>query len=229
MSPFTHASKLTHLADEICAGAEIYFTGRTGGQYWKTAFILCDDYTELASKLFLLEHGGNWSEQRSGGGFKGYKQILKETEETMSNRAAAAKVAALQRNMDERRARRNGFFHSAGLLDLNVSSRACVEAYCDLFGYCELLFEQAWATVVEGARNLATLIILFGLERAAFANPDVTQRASAILADWPRNKTNSRRKGVHMAEYPEDLHLRLCVTAGGKQLRNDLARLLGEC
>jgi hypothetical protein len=49
-------NQLPYLLDEICAGVEIYYTGRTGGQYLKTAFILCDDYTKLAAKLFLLSH-----------------------------------------------------------------------------------------------------------------------------------------------------------------------------
>lgn len=55
-------SQLTYLMREICAGIEIFYSSKTGGQFWKTAFILCDNYTELASKLFLVEDDPNWSD-----------------------------------------------------------------------------------------------------------------------------------------------------------------------
>lgn len=55
-------SQLTYLMREICAGIEIFYSSKTGGQFWKTAFILCDNYTELASKLFLVEDNPNWSD-----------------------------------------------------------------------------------------------------------------------------------------------------------------------
>jgi hypothetical protein len=46
-------SQLTYLIDEVCARAEIYFTGRQGGQYLKTAFILL-----LASTTHTSVDGG---------------------------------------------------------------------------------------------------------------------------------------------------------------------------
>jgi hypothetical protein len=49
---------------EICAGIEIFYSSKTGGQFWKTAFILCDNYTELASKLFLIANDPKWSDMR---------------------------------------------------------------------------------------------------------------------------------------------------------------------
>lgn len=55
-------SQLIYLMREICAGIEIFYSSKTGGQFWKTAFILCDNYTELASKLFLVEDNPNWSD-----------------------------------------------------------------------------------------------------------------------------------------------------------------------
>jgi hypothetical protein len=223
-------SRLSYLADEICAGAEIYYTGRQGGQYLKTAFILCDDYTELASKLYLIEDDENWSDKKaSGGGFKNYHQVLSDVRETAPMAPVATEVAALQSEMRTRRDRRNRFFHSAELLDLNITARMAVEAYCELFRYCELLFGTRWGPAAEGARNLATLMILFKLERAAFAKPEITGRSSEILNKWPRNATSGRKTGIHQAEYPEDLHLRLCVTFGGTQLRAQLEQLLGEC
>lgn len=55
-------SQLTYLMREICAGLEIFYSSKTGGLFGKTAFILCDNYTELASKLFLVEGNPNWSD-----------------------------------------------------------------------------------------------------------------------------------------------------------------------
>jgi hypothetical protein len=220
-------SQLTHLADEICAGAEIYFTGRQGGQYLKTAFILCDDYTELTSKLYLIQNDTEWSDSVNGR-FKPYQRVLADVHGVLLSEIAE-EIKTLQAAMKVRRERRNRFFHSAELLDLNITARMAVEAYCDLFRYCELLFGKEWERAVQGARNLATLIVLFGLELAAFANPDITSRCGKILEGWPRNAKSGRKTGVHQAAYPEDLHLRLCVIFGGTQLRDQLAQLLSEC
>lgn len=55
-------SQLTYLMREIGAGVEVFYSSRTGGQFWKTAFILCDNYTKLLSKLFLIEDDSNWSD-----------------------------------------------------------------------------------------------------------------------------------------------------------------------
>ena len=66
-------SKLPYLVAEINAALEVYLSGRIGQQYNRTAFILCDDGTELASKLFLLTDTPKWSDTRPGGGFKRYK------------------------------------------------------------------------------------------------------------------------------------------------------------
>lgn len=49
---------------EIGAGVEIFYSSKSGGQFWKTAFILCDNYTELASKLFLIADNPQWSDMR---------------------------------------------------------------------------------------------------------------------------------------------------------------------
>ncbi len=52
---------LRALLRDICTGIEIYYTGRSEGEYLKAAFVLCDDYTELTSKLWLLTNDKNWS------------------------------------------------------------------------------------------------------------------------------------------------------------------------
>ncbi|HEV3437288.1 MAG TPA: hypothetical protein VG122_08015 [Gemmata sp.] len=59
-------SKLPYLVSEINAAMEVYLSGRTGQQYNRTAFILCDDAVELASKLFLLTDNKKWSDKKPG-------------------------------------------------------------------------------------------------------------------------------------------------------------------
>ncbi len=53
---------LRALLRDICTGVEIYYTGRSEDEYLKTAFVLCDDYTELTSKLWLSGNVPNWSD-----------------------------------------------------------------------------------------------------------------------------------------------------------------------
>jgi len=132
----------------------------------------------------------------------------------------------LQDAMTTRRNRRNEFFHSTSLLDLNISPRNCVETFCDLFAYGQLLFKDDWQKNVEATRNLDTMYEFLRLEKAGFSDPCLLPRAMKIISNWPRNKSNAARKGVHLTEYPEDMHLRLCITHGGKELRDKLRALL---
>lgn len=221
--------QLPYLIDEICAGLEIYYTGRTGGQYLKTTFILCDDYTELTSKLFLLSDDPKWPEKKTNGRFKNYPDIQRDVQSvfTKKRKAELARVQELHRAMGRRRDRRNDFFHSTSLLDLSVTQRNCVEAFCDLLDYGELLFGSAWKKELCIARNLETLEILLRLERKSFSDPSITPKVNRILSQWPRNISGKvDPKGVHLTAYPEDLHLRLCVVCGGKTLKDNLAALL---
>ena len=111
------APKLPYLIDEICAAVEIYFTGRTGGHYLKTAFILCDDYTELTAKLFLLTDDAGWSDKKANDHFKNYHDVLGDVEGVFRSRGAANMTAlqSLHTRMKGRRKRRNDFFHSPRL------------------------------------------------------------------------------------------------------------------
>jgi hypothetical protein len=219
---------LTYLMDEICAGVEIYYTGRTGGQYLKTAFILCDDYSELVAKLFLLTDDPRWTDTKPNNQFKNYHDVLQE----VTNVVAATMAPHFQRindlhdAMSSRRSRRNDFFHSTSFLDLSVTSRNCVEQFCDLLEYGGILFGGDWRAALESCRNLATLEVMLQLEKAAFSDPSITPKVNKVLHDWPRNTLNNKKKGVHVAEYPEDLHFRLCVTCGGKALRDKLSGLM---
>jgi hypothetical protein len=219
---------VTYLMDEICAGVEIYYTGRTGGQYLKTAFLLSDDYSELVSKFFLLTDNASWTDMKPNSHYKNYHDILKDVENVVGAKMAAQlqRIKDLQEAMKQRRQRRNDFFHSTNLLDLSVTPRNCVEAFCDLLEFGEILLGTDWRTALESCRNLATLEVLLHLERRTFSDPSVQAKVNRIFQDWPRNVSNSCRKGVHLAEYPEDLHLRLCVTCGGKALRDKLKALL---
>jgi hypothetical protein len=216
-----------HLAEEICAGAEIYYTGRTGGQYFKTAFILCDDYTELASKLYLVTSNPDWSEKHQNGRWKAYRDVLADALElyTHGDSDDVSRVAELQAGMAQRRERRNGFFHSAHLLDLSLTFRACIEAYCDLFEYCGLLFSD-WDRAMASVRNLETLSVLFQLEHCALSDPSVNGRINEVIGEWSRNRASTKGTGVQESQFPEDLHLRMCVISGSAELRDRLQSVL---
>lgn len=218
-----------HLAEEICAGAEIYYTGRTGGQYFKTSFILCDDYTELSSKLFLIQSDSNWSDRKGNGQWKSYKYILADTlnECKLQKPTTVQRVTEIHAEMLARRGRRNEFFHSANLLDLSISFRACIEAYCDLFEYCELLFGD-WGRAAASVRNLETLMILFKLDRRALSDPSVSGQVNDVVGEWARNQSSKKVTGVQEARFPEDLHLRMCVINGSTELRDRLQVILDD-
>ncbi len=222
------AAKLPYLIDEICAAVEIYFTGRTGGHYLKTAFILCDDYTELTAKLFLLSDNARWSDRKANEHFKNYHDVLSDVEGVFTAKRGADLATAqnIHGNMKNRRGRRNDFFHSTHLLDLSAGQRFVVEALCDLFAYGGLLFPTDWQRHVDSSRNLDTMRILLLIEKASFSDPSISTKAASVFREWPRNKPNAARKGVQMTEYPEDFHLRLCVTYGSNILRDKLKALL---
>lgn len=223
-------TRLIYLMDEICAGVEIYYSGRIGQQYLKTAFILCDDYTELTSKMFLLAKDPNWSDTKANGRFKNYRDVQRDVRNSMTglSRQKLAEVTRLQDAMVERRERRNHFFHSTSLLDLNVAPRSCVEAFCDLLDYGRLLFGDKWDETVPSARNLDVLELLLRLENKGFSDPSTVSEVSELMRRMPRNHRDGRipKEGVHVTKYGEDLHFRLCVVHGGPELRDGLNRLL---
>lgn len=97
-------SKLPYLVAEISAALEVYLSGRTGQQYNRTAFILCDDGAELASKLFLLTDTPTWSD-KGGGRFKTFKDVTGEVRAVFLAKRAAdhAAVDALLKRIEGRR------------------------------------------------------------------------------------------------------------------------------
>jgi len=221
--------RLTYLLDEICAGLEIYYSGRTGGQYDKTSFLLCDDYVELTSKLYLTEGDPGWVESLPGGRFKSFHTVVDEVRGLYESKSGVdATLTAIIQRFKERRVRRNDFFHSTRLLDLSTSKRACVEAFKDLLDYGNILFGKNWQEEVAGVRNLETLGIMIRLEDRGFREPHLLSEIASIFQSWPRNTRSSSSRGIQMVGYPEDLYLRLCIINGDALLRDRLATLLSS-
>ncbi len=252
---------LRALLRDICTGVEIYYTGRTEEEYLKAAFVLCDDYTELTSKLWLQQNVVAWSdlldrEQRRHqvalqaviqkvkddgtfnqdvvdwlekevprDRFKNYHRIQDDVREVLQSDARLTDIEPLLTRMSARREQRNGFFHSAHLLSLTVGKVECVGSFCDLLDYGRLLFGDKWDDELAGARNLKTMDILLRLERKTASNPALAQRIKTVFQTWPVNG-KARSKGTLIAEYPDDLHVRLCVIHGDSDLRTRLKTLL---
>lgn len=221
-------NKLPYLVAEINAALEIYLSGRTGQQYNRTSFILCDDATELASKLFLIVDTPAWSDKKTNGHFKNFTDITKEVHAVFSAKRAADQAAAdtLLKRIESRRARRNAFFHSTSLLDLNFHSRDCIEAFCDLLDYGKLLFPMDWEGAVALAGNMETCEAIIRLDKKGYGDPSVLSKLNAILGGWPRLGPSPKKKGCEVALHAEDMHLRLAIRNGGKDLRDRLRVLL---
>ena len=229
-------SKLPYLVAEINAALEVYISGRTGQQYNRTAFILCDDSAELANKLFLLTDNPTWGDTRANGTFKNFKNVSAEVRAVFLAKRAGDHAAAdaLLTRIEARRDRRNKFFHSTDLLDLTLQSRDCVGAFCDLLDYGKLLFlpdpaipNSGWEAVVAAAGNMETCEALMRLDRKANGDPGVGPKVNDVLAKWPRSKIPSpKAKGCEVAHHAEDMHLRLAIRNGGKGLRDKLRALL---
>lgn len=221
-------SKLPYLVQEINAGLEIYLSGRTGQQYNRTSFILCDDYAELACKLFLLTDNPGWSDKGAKKPFKSFRDVTGEVRDVFRAKRATEFVAidGLLNRIESRRERRNAFFHSTHLLDLNFHARDCVEAFTDLLDCGALLFPNDWDAVVSVTGNMDTCEVLLRLDKKAYGDPGVTPRLNNILGKWPRLGPPPRKQGCEVAHHAEDLHLRLCIRNGGKDLRDRLRSLL---
>lgn len=221
-------SKLPYLVAEINATLEVYVSGRTGQQYNRTAFILCDDSAELASKLFLLTDTPAWSDTKANRRFKNFKDVSGEVRAVFLAKRAGEHATAdgLLTRIEARRERRNKFFHSTDLLDLTLQPRDCVESFCDLLDYGKLLFAADWDSEVAAAGNLETCEALIRLDRKTYGDPSVGPKVNDVLAKWPRNGPKPKKKGCEVAHYAEDMHLRLAIRNGGNLLRDKLRALL---
>ena len=220
--------KLPYLVQEINAALEIYLSGRTGQQYNRTAFILCDDGAELASKLFLLTDDRNWRDVRTNGSFKRFRDVTGDVRAVFQAKRSAdhATVNALLSRIESRRDRRNEFFHSTNLLDLNLHARDCVEAFVDLLDYGLLLFGVNWSAAVTVTGNMETCEAVIRLDKMSYADPSVSPRVNEILGKWPRSGPAPKKTGCEVAHHAEDMHLRLVIRNGGKTLRDRLRALL---
>lgn len=257
---------------EIGAGVEIFYSSRSTGQFIKSAFILCDNYTELLSKLFLTEIKGHpkWSDIDEteirkleaartrvstaikngtildeedvkklvkGTGkeyFKNYHRVLQDVCDVFKGkRLAEISIAEnLHNRMKDRRNLRNDFFHSAKLLRMSIDRNDCIEAFCDLLDYGELLFQEKWREALPAGRTLGTLEILLRLEKKSHRNPSIISKIEKIFRECPQylicdqKSISTTKKGIQISEYPADLHLVLSIIGGGQELRDKLAALL---
>lgn len=263
-------SQLTYLMREIGAGVEIFYSSKSTGQFIKSAFVLCDNYTELLSKLFLIEDNPNWSDTdetelkkfedaktkvdaaiRSGKApntedikklvkgagrdrFKNYHRVLQDVHDVFDDKRTneVLIVDNLHTRMKARRDLRNDFFHSAKLLRLSIDRNDCIEAFCDILDYGEILFQTSWRNTLSAGRTLETLELLLRLELKSYGNPFLITKVNQILEDCPqympfdKKSISTTRKGIQISKYPADLHLILSIIGGGQELRNKLAALL---
>lgn len=137
-------------------------------------------------------------------------------------------VKELHERMEQRRKRRNDFFHSTHLLDVNITQHDCVEALCDLLEYGELLFRERWYR--EAAiEPLGTLAVMLRIERKGFGgDPSVVFKMNDILRGMKRNRQGSvDENGAHITVYGEDFYIRMCAMYGSSEdLKNKLSQLL---
>ncbi len=221
-------SKLPYLVSEINAAMEVYLSGRTGQQYNRTAFILCDDYVELSCKLFLLTDTPTWSDRRANKTFKNFRDITAEVRSVFLAKRVADHPAAdaLLTSFEGRRERRNNFFHSTSLLDLTVQPSDCVRAFVDLLDYGKLQFGADWDTAVASAGNMETCEAVIRIDKKSYVDPSVGPKLNAILKKQPRIAERPTKNGCEVAHHPEDIHLRLAIRNGNKELRDKLRALL---
>lgn len=221
-------SKLQYLVHEINAAIEIYLSGRTGQQYNRTAFILCDDGAELASKLFLINDSPSWSDTKANGHFKRFREVRAEVEAVFQQKRTGDHhaVRTMLERIEDRRGRRNQFFHSTYLLDLNFHARACIEAFVDLLDYCKLLFPADWDATVAATGNMETSEVVLRIDKKSYGDPSVVPKMNALLKRQPRLGERPVKRGCEVAHHPEDFHLRLAIRNGRKDLRDKLRALL---
>lgn len=223
---------LRHLMPELENGLEILFTGKSAGQYWKTAFILCDNYSELTAKLFLSMKVPGWSDLKSNGRFKNYHDILADVELAGLITADAATLSAVQTlhvDLKTRRDQRNDFFHSANLLKLNVHFLDTLTAFCGLLEYGKHLFGAEWDDAVNGRPTLCNLALLVRAEHKALTSDySVQHKIDEIFRKWGRIKAKATvpAKGAYLTEFPEDVHRRMVLINGGVRLADELKNLL---
>lgn len=214
-------TKLRALVEEVDAALEIHISARSDTRFNRTTFILADDAAELASKLFLIQTNPGWSDTKAKGRFKNFRDVTGEV------RAARPVLADLLDRIEERRVRRNGFFHSTHLLDLTLNTNRVNHALVDLLDYCENLFGAEWSAEAEATASMEAAAALVRLDYATRANPALHDRVRTVLADAPRyGDPTNRAKGCAIVVHPADQQAAIAVRMGGKPMRDKLLALL---
>lgn len=100
------------------------------------------------------------------------------------------------------------------------------DAFCDLLDYGSLLFPADWNRHLAAAGNMETCEAIVRLDRKAYGDPRVSARVNEVLSRWPRNGPNPKVRGCEVVHHAEDMHLRLAIRNGGRELRDKLRALL---
>lgn len=222
-------TKLRHLVAEVDAALDIYLAGRTGQQFNKVAFILADDCCELASKLYLITQDPAWDDDKRANKAVGRPRWKNFREVTAEVRAACPLADDVLARIEARREKRNGFFHSAHLLDLTLQPRDVKDALSDLIEYGALLFGAEWEMEVKGQANLETAAILIQLDCKAHSDPRIVPKIMDVFAKQRGGgKAAAKASGCEVALHPDDHHLRLAIRNGGPELRDRLSAILAQ-
>lgn len=178
-----------YLIKEICTGIEIFYLSRFS-KYDKTAFILCDNYTELLAKTYLLHKNPQWIPNKNNDpktkSYKNYQEVQKDLEAIRQDQI----IKDLHQRMYQRRTRRNEFFHSTTLIDLDVKKDDVVDAFCDLLEYGKILFNEPtsntkttlWDEIISSTGNLNTLITLLQIDKSGQTRPEILPRFADIFS-----------------------------------------------
>jgi hypothetical protein len=150
---------------------------------------------------------------------KAFRTVTAEVKQALP---AATKV----QRIEERRIRRNGFFHSEDLLDLTLHNHAVNEALADVLDYGALLFGKDWDDEIASTGNMETSIALLRLDCRARSDQSIGSKTGKVLKSEPRKGEKPTKNGCQVTHWPDDHHLILTLRNGGKDLRDRLRALL---
>jgi len=204
-------ARLDDLLEEISNAAGIYLTDPRSNL--KPFFLLLDDYVELASKLYLLTNIPKWKDTDNSNHFKNFHTVTSEVQAHINQQhpAHAQRVRELCEEFSDRRRQRNGFFHSADLLALNTSERACLQAFDELVEYVEIIFGTECRRRIAANQRVAVLFALVRAKRKALFDGAIEKALRDIFCDFPINQPKPSKKGMQVVEFPTPLHERACL------------------
>ncbi|MCZ7648507.1 MAG: hypothetical protein M5U26_25145 [Planctomycetota bacterium] len=131
-------------------------------------------------------------------GFKNFRDVTAEVRAVFLAKRGADHPAAdaLLKEFENRRDRRNNFFHSTHLLDLTLQPADCVRAFVDLLDYGKLLFGVDWDAAVAATGNMETCEAVLRIDKKSFADPSVTPKLNAILKKAAACRGASDKEGL---------------------------------